>query len=191
MQINSHFSPTNLSHGSRPDQASNAHGRGTQFQPVTSVTEPATTTDTTTAVAPVEEVEETAGPGKSAHSIAHRARAHLASFAAADGVGHNFGWLVSQIARGLDISPPDPEGDGTGDVVVVTDETVPTSEEALPADETADTGTTPNPVIEEDPLAGLLDALSDEDATVDETTDPVVDLVDALLEEGEEETEII
>ena len=204
MQINNHFTPTNLGHGSRPDHAANAHGRAPQFQPATADAEPATTTDTTTAVAPTEETE---GPGKSGHSVAHRARAQTALIAELG--GHNFGWLVSQIARGtFDASAyaPDGEGEGTDGVVVSTDEvagdevaTAPeeaeaTGEENPPADETADAGTTPEIVIE-DPVASLVDTLTEESEdgttqTADETTDPVADLVDILLEDNEDDSEV-
>ncbi|MCZ6844788.1 MAG: hypothetical protein O7F69_02715 [Alphaproteobacteria bacterium] len=212
MQINNHFTPTNLGHGSRPDRAANAHGRAPQFQPATADAEPAATTDTTTSVAPTE------GPGTSGHSVAHRARhalqinnhftptnlghgsrpghaanaptegpgtsghsvghdVHMALFAELG--GHNFGWLVSQIASGLDIATetPDGEGEGTDGVVVGTDEvggdevaTAPdgadaTGEESPPAEETvdeaADAGTTPEVVVE-DTAASLLDTLTEE-----------------------------
>lgn len=214
MQINNHFTPTNLGHGSRPDHAANAHGRAPQFQPATADAEPATTTDTATAVAPTEETD---GPGKSGHSVAHRARAQLAGLLSLDGHnlsldGHNFGWLVSQIARGLDIATetPDGEGEGTDGVVVSTDEvggdevaTAPdeadaTGEESPPADETvdetADAGTPPEIVVE-DPVASLLDTLTEESEdsttqTADETTDPVANLVDILLEDNEDDSEV-
>ncbi len=208
MQINNHFTPTNLGHGSRPDHAANAHGRAPQFQPATADAEPAATTDTATAVAPTEETE---GPGKSGHSVAHRARAQMALFAELG--GHNFGWLVSQIAHGtFDASAyaPDSEGEGTDGVVVSTDEvggdevaTAPedaeaTGEESPPADEgadeTADAGATPEVVVE-DPVASLLDTLTEESQdgttqTADETTDPVADLVDILLEDNEDDSEV-
>ncbi len=202
MQINNHFTPTNLGHGSRPDHAANAQGRATQFQPATADAEPAATTDTTNAVAPTEETE---GPGKSGDSVAHLARAHELF---AELGGRNFGWLVSQIAGGLDIATetPDGEGEGTDGVVVGTDEVggdevaiAPdeadaTGEESPPADETADAGTTPEVVVE-DPVASLLDTLTEEgeDSTAqsaDETIDPAADLVDILLEDNEDDSEV-
>ncbi|MCZ6588240.1 MAG: hypothetical protein O7G13_14505 [Alphaproteobacteria bacterium] len=204
MQINNHFTPTNLGHGSRPDHAANAHGRAPQFQPATADAEPVATTDTATAVAPTEETE---GPGKSGKSVAHEARAHPMF---AELGGNNFGWLVSEIARGLYIAPeaPEGEGEGTDGVVVSTDEvggdevaTAPdeadaTGEESPPADETvdetADAGT-PSEIVVEDPVASLLDTLTEESEdsttqTADETTDPVADLVDILLEDNEDDS---
>jgi hypothetical protein len=151
MQINSHFSPTSLGHGSRPDQAANAHGRGQQIQTAAEV-EPAAATDTTTAVAAAEESEETAGPGKSDQSPAHVAR----SLAVLQG-NHNFGWLVSQIARGE--TPT-----AATDVVEETnsaEDPAPIGDEELPADETAEAGTTPDPVVEDDVVASLVDELLD------------------------------
>ena len=242
MQINNHFTPTNLGHGSRPDHAANAHGRAPQFQPATADAEPAATTDTTTAVAPTE------GPGTLGHSVAHRARhamqihnhftptnlghgsrpdhaanaptegpgtsghsvAHREQMALfAELGGHNFGWLVSQIARGtFDASAyaPEGEGEGTDGVVGSTDEvggdevaTAPdeadaTGEESPPADETADAGT-PSEIVVEDPVASLLDTLTEESEdsttqTADETTNPVADLVDILLEDNEDDSEV-
>ncbi|NKB50515.1 MAG: hypothetical protein GKS02_14255 [Alphaproteobacteria bacterium] len=195
MQINNQFSPASLGQGARPDHAGNGQGRGQQFQTVTSDVEPATTTDTTTAVAPTEEGGETEGPGKSGNSPAHRARTEFDGF----GEGENFGWLVSQIARGLISVAPTPDGEGEGDtgviaddvgtdVVVDGDETPPTGEDSVPGDETADTGGVADPVVEDDPLAGLLDALADDGTTSEATTDPVADLLDELLDDETEVT---
>ncbi|MFT5182878.1 MAG: hypothetical protein ACI8S3_002771 [Alphaproteobacteria bacterium] len=181
MQINNHFSPTSLGHGSRPDQAANAQGRGQQFQPAAEV-EPAAATDTTNAVAAAEEAEETAGPGKSGQSPAHEAR----SLAALHG-NYNFGWLVSQIARG------DTPTAAT-DVVEETnsaEDPAPIGDEELPADETAEAGTTPDPVVE-DPVASLLSDIIEETTTppADETTDLVEELVGTLLDETEDDAEV-
>ncbi len=182
MQINNHFTPTSLGHGSRPDHAANTPGRAQQFQPATADTEPATTTDTTNAVVPAEETEETEGPRIPGRSVAHQARSHLANLAlSAELGGHNFGWLVSQIARNL-FDPADYASDGEdtegvvanvdvtdgGEATTTAGDTAPTGEQDQPADGTANAGTIPEPVI-------------------DETTNPVVDLVDALLEESEDE----
>lgn len=185
MQINNHITPSSLGQGSRPDHAGGASGRGQQFQPATAEVEPAAATDTTNAVAPVDETEETTGPGKSGQSPAHLARAQSELQG-----NHNFGWLVSQIARGISIEADAPaEGDGTDgtDGAVAATDVVEEGEEAPVADETADSGETPVPVPpeEEDPLAGLLDALADETPIVEETSDPVVELVDELLDDTE------
>ena len=199
MQINNHLSPSSLGHGSRPDQAGNGSAKGPQFQPATA-TEPATETDTTTAVAPVEETEETQGPGKSGQSPAHQARAQLSGLALAGLENHNFGWLVSQIARGLDISAPAPDGEGSDETSVIVDETdggegttaaddtVPTGEEEVPGDGTTEVGTLP---VEEDPVVGLLDALENDGTEVEATTGPVVNLVDTLLEEDEDNSDAV
>jgi hypothetical protein len=191
MQINNHITPSSLGQGARPDHAGGANGRGQQFQAVAEAVEPAATTDTTDAVAPVEETEETTGPGKSGQSPAHLARAQ------SDLQGsHNFGWLVSQIARGPSIEADTPaEGDGADGAVVATD-VVEEGEEAPVGDETAGAGETPVPVPpeEEDPLAGLLDALAEESTIVEETidpvADPVVDLVDELLDDNDDGSEV-
>ena len=209
MQINNHITPSHFGNGSRPDHAANASGRGHQFQPAAADAEPAGGTDTTTAVAPAEETEGPSIPGK---SVAHQARAHMAQISGlltAD--GHNFGWMVSQIARGMfELSDYTTEGDGTdgaeggtdgtdgADATTAADDTGATGEEGAPADETADAGTTPAPDAE-DPVASLLDALTEEggegttpagDETIDPVVDPVVDLVDALLDNSEDDSEV-
>jgi hypothetical protein len=157
MQINSHFSPTNLGHGSRPDQAANAQGRGQQTQPAAEV-EPAAATDTTNAVAATEETE---GPGKSGQSPAHAARA-LAELQG----NYNFGWLVSQIARG---ETPTAATDAVEETNSAEDP-APIGEETPPADETAEAGTTPDPVVEDDVVASLVDELLDNNEDDTETT---------------------
>jgi hypothetical protein len=52
----------------------------------------------------------------------------------------------------------------------------------------------PVPPEEEDPLAGLLDALAEESTIVEETidpvADPVVDLVDELLDDNDDGSEV-
>ncbi len=177
MQIHNNFSPNQVGHGGRPDHAGNGHSRAPQFQPATAETEPATTTDTTTAVTPTEEIE---GPRIPGNSVAHRARAQLAQLSGLlTSEGQNFGWLVSQIARDL-FHPAayttDGEGtDGTDgvDVVTTSDETGPTGETGEPAGDTAPV------IVAEDPAP-----------VADDTTDPVVDLVDTLLEESEDDTEV-
>ena len=118
-------------------------------------------------------------------------RCKQSGIALAGAVSQNFGWLVSQIARGLDISPAAPEGDGTGDGVVVSDETVPTGEETPLVDGTAGAGATPGPVVE-DPVASLLSELNEESTTppADEPGDLVDELVGTLLDETADETEV-
>lgn len=190
MQINNHFTPSSLGHGSRPDHAGGASGRGQQFQAVAEEVEPAATTDTTDAVDPVEEPEVTTGPGKSGESTAHRARAYLEGLGGLSGLDiRNFGQLVSQFARGELPGEPPVDGDGTDgtDGVVVATDVVEEGDEAPVADETSDAGETPVPVPPEaeDPLAGLLDALADESTIVEETSDPVIELVDELLDDTE------
>jgi hypothetical protein len=181
MQITNHFTPAHAGHGSRPDHAANASGRGHQFQPVAADVEPAAATDTTDAVAPTEETEGPRIPGK---SVAHQARAHIAQFAELG--GQSFGWLVSQIARGVfDAAAyaPDSEGtdgvdgsaDGTDgvDVATASDGTEATGEEGDPAGDT-----TPNTAPE--------DTLPD----IEEPADPVVDLIDTLLEDSEDDADV-
>ena len=63
MHINNHITPSPFGHGSRPDHAANGPGRAPQFQLATADTEPATTTDTTTAVAPGEDTVGSHIPG--------------------------------------------------------------------------------------------------------------------------------
>jgi len=94
MHINSHFTPANFGASSRPDHAANPSARAQQFEAAPEDVEAAATTDTTTAVAATEETTEPNIPGK---SVAHQARGHLATLQGLD--GHNFGWLVSQIAQ--------------------------------------------------------------------------------------------
>ncbi len=178
MQIHNNFSPNQVGHGGRPDHAGNGHSRAPQFQPATAETEPATTTDTTTAVTPTEEIE---GPRIPGNSVAHRARAQLAQLSGLlTSEGQNFGWLVSQIARDL-FHPAayttDGEGtdggntgtDGTAgvDVVTTSDETGEPAGDATPV------------IVAEDPAP-----------VADDTTDPVVDLVDTLLDESEDGAEV-
>ncbi|MDH3739308.1 MAG: hypothetical protein OER92_08935, partial [Alphaproteobacteria bacterium] len=129
MQINNHLTPAHFGHGGRPDHAGHGAGKGAQSPTVAAEIEPATVTDTTTAVAPVEETE---GAEKHKNSVAHEARRHLANLAESKALGgHNFGWLVSQIARGLfnpaDYAPASEDGEDTG---VIVDETAgdPTTE---------------------------------------------------------------
>ena len=109
MQINSHFSPTSLGHGSRPDQAGNAHGKGPGFQPATADVEPAAATDTPNAVVPVEEVEEPTGPGKSGQSTAHQARAYLENSpisSALSALGNNLaGWCRISLVETSMLNP--------------------------------------------------------------------------------------
>ena len=208
MQINNHITPSHFGHGSRPEHAANASGRGHQFQPSVADTEPATPTDTTTAVAPAEETEGPRIPGK---SVAHQARAHTALLSGPlTSEGQNFGWLVSQIARNMfELSDYTTEGDGTDGAEGGTDgtdgtdgvdgstasgDTGATGDEGAPTDDTADAGTTPPPAAE-DPVASLLDGLGEEggEGTApagDESIDPVVDLVDSLFEESEDDSEV-
>lgn len=205
MQINNHFSPTNLGHGSRPDHAGNTHGRGQQLQPAKVEAAPAVTTDTTIAVTPTEETEETTGSHKHRNSVAHEARRYLTDPLTAEALGaagKNFGWLVSQIARGdFDPSLYTSEGEDTGETgIAVTNggeatpapnDPAPIGEEGLPADETADAGTTPNPVVG-DPVASLLADVIEATTTppADETTDLVGDLVGGLLDESEDQSDV-
>ena len=188
MQINNHLPPTNLGHGARPDQTGNTHGRSAPFQPATDTAVPS---DTTAAAAPAEASEEATGPGKSALSVAHRARAHLSGLALAGAENHNFGWLVSQIARGLDLAPSPPEGDGADDGLVVTEDPAPVDEAVPPADETADAATTPGPAVEEDPISGLLSDVIDEATTpaAEGTGDIVGDLIGTLMDETADATD--
>lgn len=190
MQINNHIGPNHFGHGSRPDHAANGTGKAPQFQPATAETEPATTTDTTTAVAPVEETE---GPRIPGNSVAHRARAQLAKFAELSGHtftldGHNFGWLVSQIARGMfDPSAYTTDGEGTDGEGTDGGETV-----VAPA-ETTEAGTIPVAPAEGS-VASLLDTLGEGGEAgvtlpTEEPIDPIVDLVDTLLEDGEDDSE--
>ena len=170
MQINNNFSPNHVGHGGRPDHAGNGQGRAPQFQPAQTEPEPATTTNTTTAVAPAEETE---GPRIPGNSVAHRARAHLAQLSGLlTSEGHNFGWLVSQIARGVfDASAYATDEDGTEGTDVVT-----SPDEAGTADETGD----PAPIVEgDDPVL-----------VSDDTTDPVADLVDTLLDDSEDDADV-
>lgn len=157
MHINSHFTPANVGASSRPDHAANPSGRGPQFE-----------------AAAAEETTEPNIPGK---SVAHQARAELATLTGLD--GHNFGWLVSQIAQGtFDAAAyatpeADSEGDGADNTAANTEaagegeaastETAAASEE----DTAASTDDIPDPVA--DPVAELVD-----------------DLVDDLLENSDE-----
>ncbi len=184
MQINNHVTPNHVGHGARPDHAGNGHGRAPQFQPATADTEPAATTDTATAVAPTEQTE---GPRIPGNSVAHRARAHLAQISGLlTSDGHNFGWLVSQIARGMfDAAAYAPDGESTdggeggtigtdgADVTTASDDTGATGEEGDPAGDT-----TPD-IVADDTLPDF-----------EEPADPVVDLVDTLLEDSEDDPDV-
>ena len=190
MHINNHLSPAQFGHGSKPDHAAHSSGKPQQFDIPTSETEPATTTDTATAVAPTEETE---GPGKSGNSVAHRARAMIGPESLG---GHNFGWLVSQLAQGISVElTGGTEGESADDVVAETDVTE-VGETTAESDETAEAGTAPEPDVEsEDPVATLLDELTEEtgDSSTppdDEAVDPIVDLVDTLLDDSEDEPEV-
>ena len=190
MQINNHPSPAQFGHGSKPDHAANSSGKPQRFEVPTSETEPATTTDTTTAVAPAEESE---GPGKSGNSVAHRARAMIGL----EGLGgRNFGWLVSQLARGIQVDlTGGTEGEGADDIVAETDVTE-VGETTPASDDATDAATLPEPEVDgEDPVASLLDTLTEEieegsTPPSDETIDPIADLVDTLLDDTEGESEI-
>ena len=195
MHINNHLSPAQFGHGSKPDHAAHASGKPQQFDIPTSETEPATTTDTATAVAPTEETE---GPGKSGNSVAHRARV----MSGLEGIGleglggHNFGWLVSQLARGIPVElTGGTEGESADDIVAETDVTE-VGETTAASDDTAEAGTVPETDVEgEDPVATLLDELTEEtgDSSAppdDEAIDPIVDLVDTLLDDNEDEPEV-
>lgn len=181
MQIHNNFSPNHVGQGGRPDHAGNGHGRAAQFQSAAAETEPSTTTDTTTAVTATEETDGPRIPGK---SVAHRARAQLAQLSGLlTSEGHNFGWLVSQIARGVfDPAAYTTEGDGTdgGDTGTDGVDVLTTSDETGTAGETGEPAGDPAHVIEVD----------DPTLVSDDTTDPVVDLVDSLLDESEDDAEV-
>jgi hypothetical protein len=137
MHINSHFTPANFGASSRPDHAANPSGRAHQIEETPEDVEAATTTDTATAAAATEETEI---PGR---SVAHTAREQLNTLQSLS--GHNFGWLVSQIAQGTfdpaDYATPDEgtEGEAT----------------TASSDETADV--VADPVA--DPVVNLIDEL--------------------------------
>lgn len=169
MHINSHFTPANFGLSSRPDHAANPSGRAHQFETAPADAGP---TDTASAVAATEETET---PGR---SVAHQARGHLATLQGLG--GHNFGWLVSQIAQeAFDVSDyetPDEgtEGEGGESAVASTGETG-EGEAATAATETA--------------AASEEDTAASPDETADAVAGLVDDLVDELLEDGEEDGE--
>lgn len=169
MHINSHFTPANFGASSRPDHAANASGRAQQFEEVPEDVGAAATTDATTAVAATEETEETKTHG---NSVAHRARGHLNTLQALE--GHNFGWLVSQIAQGIfnpnDYQTPDESSEDEGSEAA----TASTEETGGGEADTASTETT---------VATDEDSTASTDETAGETTDPVAELVDELIDD--------
>lgn len=168
MHINSHFTPAQFGNSSRPDHAANPSGRANQFEVAPADTVP---TDTTTAVATTEETGETEGPSIPGKSVAHQARAFLASLTGLG--GNNFGSLVSQIAQGTFDAPAYADPDG--------------STEETGEGEAATTSTETAAAVEEDTAASTGETSGE---TPDETAEAAVaDLVDELLEDGEEDGE--
>ncbi len=178
MHINSHFTPANVGASSRPDHAANPSGRGPQFEVADA--------EAATTAAAAEEITEPNIPDK---SVAHQARAELATLTVLD--GHNFGWLVSQIAQGTSDAAAyatpeeDSEGDGADSTAANT--------EAAGDGEVASTETA---------AASGENTTSSSDETTSESTDPVADpvadpgaelvgdLVDDLLENDEDGSEV-
>lgn len=177
MHINSHFTPANFGASSRPDHAANPSGRAQQFEEAPEDVEAAASTDTSTAVAATEATEETKTHGR---SVAHQAREQLNTLQGLG--GHNFGWLVSQIAQGtFDASGYAPIDESSEDA---------SSETAAASTEETGEGETEAAASEEDTAASTDETA---DAVADPVADPVVDpvagLVDDLLEDGEEDSE--
>ncbi len=105
------------------------------------------------------------GPGKSAYSPAHRARAAMETYSAYSEIGQGpFGQLVSQIARGVFIEPT-----GSGD------EPAPDGETVVTGDEPAADGET---VVAGGATESLAAAVIVENAAAIEA-----ELIDELLEE--------
>jgi len=160
MHINSHFTPANFGAGSRPDHAANPSGRAHRLETAPADVEP---TDTAAAVTAAAETEETAASDLPGRSVAREARGYSATLPVLE--GHNFGWLVSQIAQGIFNPSADEttEDTGEGEATTASAETTAASEE--------DTTTSPDEGAEA--VAELVD-----------------DLVDDLLEDGEDGTEV-
>jgi len=173
MQINNHVTPAHAGNGSRPDHAANPAGRGQRFEASTADTQPAATTETTAAVEPTAETEAADIPGK---SVAHQAHAFLTSLTGLG--GHNFGWLVSQIAQ------------ETFDAAAYTDDGEATDGAVASSGETA--GSTATTAATEPSDAGGETPPGDETTEASTTTqtepeDLVADLVDDLLDDGEDD----
>ncbi len=131
------------------------------------------------------------GPGKSAYSPAHRARAAMETYSAYSEIGQGpFGQLVSQIARGVFIEPtgsgdePAPDGKTvvTGDEPAPEGETVVTGDEPAPDGETVVTGDEPAAEGETVVAAGATESLAA--AVIVENAAAIeANLIDELLEE--------
>lgn len=195
MQIHNNLSPGPYGLGVRPDHTAPANSRGPKFSDVSAEIAPDTTTEASGEPAPAADTEQPNIPGK---SVAHQARAQLAALSGLD--GHNFGWLVSQIARGqfdaAAYASQDTTNDGTqsADGAAAADETTtgaadqttpPTdgtngsTDQASDGTGTSDTSGTP------DPAAALLDELAQaetpDSAPAPSDTAAATDPVDALL----------
>ncbi len=105
------------------------------------------------------------GPGKSAYSPAHRARAAMETYSAYSEIGHGpFGQLVSQIARGVFIEPTG-SGEGEAGQGATTDET---AGETTPDGATEPGGALPNEpeVVADEPEIAAGDEPAPEGETV-------------------------
>ncbi len=114
----------------------------------------------------------TEGPGKSASSPAHQARA--ANFASGAQSSVPFGSIVSAIARGLELPVPDPDTDAA----TAPDEAAAENSEPVPVESDDDTGPTVNPL--EEAMEQVADNLGSGSA---EAT--VADILDELLDTAE------
>ncbi len=131
----------------------------------------------------------TEGPGKSAASPAHLARAQMfASSALADGAQPSvpFGWIVSAIARDLESPVPDsgtdaasaPEAAGDGVGAAAPDEAAAGNSEPVPVESDDDTGPTVNPL--EEAVEQVADNLGSGSAEA-----AMADILDELLDSAE------
>jgi len=195
MQIHNNHPPSLFGAANRPEQAGQGHAKSGKFAEVATTPSDETTTDT---AAPSAEVEEFHGPGK---SVAHQARNLMATLSALQGGDFNFGWLVSQIARGqfdaaayADVGTGDDAGptpvDGSVDTSSVSDaagDGTDGTDGVSAGDESPDSGVLPDG---ENPTEPLPDALADAasqpaEPTQSSTDEAVAALVDSLLEEGD------
>ena len=187
--MNVNIPPFMPSHG-RPDQVGNtAAGGPTPTQQAPAPEDPAVVVDISTTE--TEPADTPQGPGKSAMSPAHRAKAMLAEagIQSFDDATVKLGQVVSALARGLDVStllspavsdevsadevPADTGETDTGLLVDdgTADETVPAVEEEDPA------------IVIEDPAVVIEEPVEVEETVVAEEPAPEESVIDDVVEE--------
>jgi len=192
MQVHNHVSPLPYGHGVRPNHSAQASSRSPEFAAANIGATADATTEAPNATTAAEDSTPARIPGK---SVAHQARANLATLAGLG--GRNFGWLVSQIARSLFDASAYASQDATGGATETADggatvgetaadatgDASPATDEASAPGEQDATGG--DAAEETDAAATLLDELAqsetpDSEPAADDTA-VVVDLIDELL----------